>query len=60
MGTWVMEALLRGARPFKIRRSPRRTPLQQLCFARQRLADEVPDEATNDNVFAEFGNLGIQ
>ena len=31
-----------------------------LRFARQRLADEVPDEATNDDVLAQFGNLGIQ
>ena len=36
------------------------TPLQELRFARQRLADEVPDEATNDDVLAQFGNLGIQ
>src|SRR5882757_7053097 len=36
------------------------TPVQKLRFARQRLADEVPDEATNDDVLAQFGNLGIQ
>jgi hypothetical protein len=31
-----------------------------LRFVRQRLADEVPDEATNDDVLAQFGNFGIQ
>src|SRR5882757_7501023 len=53
------------------RRSPRRrvfrnsafdgnAATRKLRFARQRLADEVPDEATNDDVLAQFGNLGIQ
>src|SRR6266700_1884446 len=44
----------------KSRRRLTETPLQELRFARQRLADEVPDEATNDDVLAQFGNLGIQ
>ena len=40
------------------RRGERR--YSKLLFARQRLADEVPDKATNDDVLAQFGNLGSQ
>ena len=55
MATRVVE-LLAAANAFsKIRRS-----LLQLCFVRQRLADQVPNEATNDDVFPKFGNLRIQ
>ena len=43
---------------FGVRRGERR--YNKLRFARQRLADEVPDEATNDDVLAQFGNLGSQ
>src|SRR6516165_1665351 len=31
-----------------------------LAFARQGLTDEIANEATNNDVFPEFGNLGIQ
>src|SRR3954471_6977818 len=33
---------------------------RNLSFGRQRLADKVPNEATNDDVLAQFGNLGSQ
>src|SRR5436190_20139696 len=55
MATRVVE-LLAAANAFsKIRRS-----LLQLCFVRQRLANQVPNEATNADVCPKFGNLRIQ
>ena len=59
MGTWVVEALLRRC-VFRNCAFDRNAPLEELRFARQRLADQVANEPTNDNVFAQFGNLGIQ
>src|SRR5262245_55311993 len=45
---------------YKIGRSLRRPPQPRLALARQRFADEVSDEATNDDVFPKFRNLGVQ
>ena len=42
----------------RVGESPRR-PFH-LCFAREWLADQVPNETTNDNVLAQFCNLRIQ
>src|SRR4051794_1508676 len=36
------------------------TPLQQLRFVWQGLADEVADEAANHNIFAELGNFRVE
>ena len=60
MGTWVMEALYAAPTFSKFGIRTQRTPIQQLRFAWQRLADEVSNEAANYDVFAEFGNLRIQ
>ncbi len=59
MGTRVVEALAAAARLPKFRVGRKRR-YKELRFARQRLADEVPDETTNDDVLTQFGNLGIQ
>ena len=51
MSTWVVKLLVAANAFSKIRRLTQ-TPLQQLRFAGQRLADEVPNKATNDDVLA--------